>query len=523
MFTVLSVAFYVRIRLLSIPLERDEGEYAYIGQLLLKGIPPFTHAYTMKLPGTSVVYAFFMFLFGQTPTGIHAGLLIVNGTCIYLVYLLTKRLFDSSSAIYSCTSYAVLSLSWSVLGYFAHATQFVVLFALAGFELLLRPSKNPEYMLFISGISFGLAVTMKQHAIILLIYAALYLMRGAWKNHSSDKKSVLMGSFLFLLGTIIPYSLIVIWMIRSGSFTDFWLWTVQYAREYTSLASLTSGCTFFTDNFGKILKIQLFLWLFAGLGFVLFCLKKICCTDRFFVSGFLAFSFLSICPGLYFRPHYFILLLPAVSLMTGVGINHGITFFSSAKMARFSNFMPPFLFIMATSSCFFLERDNFFVSSPLDVSRDIYTECPFPEALQIANYIKNNSSPEDTIAVLGSEPEIYFYADRLSATGHIYMYGLTEDQPYAERMQKQMISEIEVAQPRYIVKVFESSSWMLGKSTKQYIFDWEERYVKDFYDKIGAVDIIGARSTLYFWGEKARSYRPISRSFVTIYKKKDGM
>ena len=95
--------------------------------------------------------------------------------------------------------------------------------------------------------------------------------------------------------------------------------------------------------------------------------------------------------------------------------------------------------------------------------------------------------------------------------------------PHAERMQKQMISEIEVAQPRYIVKVFESSSWMLGKSTKQYIFDWEERYVKDFYDKIGAVDIIGARSTLYFWGEKARSYRPISRSFVTIYKKKDGM
>ena len=40
---VLVIIFFaamVRIRLLDIPLERDEGEYAYTGQLLLQGIPP---------------------------------------------------------------------------------------------------------------------------------------------------------------------------------------------------------------------------------------------------------------------------------------------------------------------------------------------------------------------------------------------------------------------------------------------------------------------------------------------------
>jgi len=30
----------IRIRLLQIPLERDEGEFAFMGQLLLQGIPP---------------------------------------------------------------------------------------------------------------------------------------------------------------------------------------------------------------------------------------------------------------------------------------------------------------------------------------------------------------------------------------------------------------------------------------------------------------------------------------------------
>ena len=31
----------IRIRLLDIPLERDEGEYAYTAQLMLQGIPPY--------------------------------------------------------------------------------------------------------------------------------------------------------------------------------------------------------------------------------------------------------------------------------------------------------------------------------------------------------------------------------------------------------------------------------------------------------------------------------------------------
>ena len=37
---ILLAVVFVRLRLLGVPLERDEGEYAYMGQLLLKGIPP---------------------------------------------------------------------------------------------------------------------------------------------------------------------------------------------------------------------------------------------------------------------------------------------------------------------------------------------------------------------------------------------------------------------------------------------------------------------------------------------------
>src|SRR5262249_28952673 len=68
----------VRIRLLWVPLEGDEGEFAYAGQLILEGIPPYQLAYNVKLPGICAAYALVMAVFGQTPIGIHLGLLFVN-------------------------------------------------------------------------------------------------------------------------------------------------------------------------------------------------------------------------------------------------------------------------------------------------------------------------------------------------------------------------------------------------------------------------------------------------------------
>ena len=63
---VFGVTVAIRIRLLGMPLERDEGEYAYAGQLMLQGIPPYKLAYNMKFPGTYAAYAAIMSVFGQT-------------------------------------------------------------------------------------------------------------------------------------------------------------------------------------------------------------------------------------------------------------------------------------------------------------------------------------------------------------------------------------------------------------------------------------------------------------------------
>jgi hypothetical protein len=135
--TILFVVF-VRVRLREMPLERDEGEYAYAGQLMLHGVPPYKEAYNMKLPGTYGAYAAIMAVFGQTPSGIHLGVMLVNAASIFLIFLLGRKLLDDVAGVVAAVSFALLSLSPSVLGLAGHATHFVVLPALAGMLLLVE-------------------------------------------------------------------------------------------------------------------------------------------------------------------------------------------------------------------------------------------------------------------------------------------------------------------------------------------------------------------------------------------------
>src|SRR5262249_39654534 len=151
------------------------------------------------------------------------------------------------------------------------------------------------------------------------------------------------------------------------------------------------------------------------------------------------------CPGFYFRTHYFILVLPAVSLLAGVAISKLSEILASGMIII--RFVPLLLFAIALIQPILLDKKIFFEVSSNQAGEMIYPQNPFLEAVRISDYIREHTEPEDTIAVLGSEPEIYFYSHRRSATGYIYTYGLMEPQKYAHQMQQEMIHEVENAHP----------------------------------------------------------------------------
>jgi hypothetical protein len=148
------------------------------------------------------------------------------------------------------------------------------------------------------------------------------------------------------------------------------------------------------------------------------------------------------------------------------------------------------------------------------VSRYNFGLCPFPETLEIANFIKNRSNKDDKIAVLGSEPQIFFYSHRRSATGYIYAYPLMEPQPYAADMQRQMISQIETVKPKFIVSVNFRDSWLIRPDSKRLIFEWMEQYIPAHYRQIGLIETISMNRTLYHWDSTAKPSQKNDRLFI---------
>ena len=514
---VFGVVISIRIRLLGIPLERDEGEYAYAGQLILQGIPPYKLAYNMKFPGTYTAYAVIMSLFGQTVTGIHLGLLLVNAATVIIIFFLGRQLISSTVGLAAAMSYAVLSVSPSVLGFAGHATHFVLLPVLGG-TLLLCSSRDRQTLgrLFASGLLFGTGLLMKQPAVFFPLFAAIYLVAGNLHRGAQAKKILVQG-LTFSAGVILPLGVTCLVLWRIGVFEKFWFWTIDYARQYGSLVPFSVARQIFAYSAEEVVLGSWPIWILAGIGLGAGLWEPRTRRTAVFLLGFFFFSALAICPGFYFRLHYFVLVLPAVSLLAGLAISRLSGLITDQFiLLRFA----PILILGAALAWPILgERKFFFEASPADASRMIYPESPFVESVRIAEYLRGHTTPSDTIAVLGSEPQIYFYSNRHSATGYIYTYGLMEAHRYATQMQKEMIREIEQARPKFLISVVMPDSWLQSSESEKLIFNWATEYTTQNYTVAGFVNIVSPDKTDYYFGSVPQSVPQLGK-YVLIYERK---
>jgi len=511
----------IRIRLLQIPLERDEGEFAYMGQLMVQGIPPYLLAYNMKLPGIYAAYALIMAIFGQTIAGIHIGLMVANAIAILLLFLLTRRLFDDVAGVVAAACYALTSLSPSVLGTSAHATQFIVPLVLGGTFLLVQALDSRKYStLFVSGLLFGLALMMKQHAVLFIGFGVIYLLWSISRNHPFDLKRLVKGISLFILASAIPFIVSCVILYGVGVFPRFWFWTFTYASQYVSEVTLSTGMRHFMMS--AQWAISPWVWAVSGVGLTAIFWNEKARANWFFLIGFSLFSFLSVCPGFFFRSHYFVTLLPAVALLAGVAASAMKQFLSDKKMPLLVQILPLLIVAGAVVGPMSIFTRFFFTATPVEACRMMYGENPFPESIEIGEYIKNHSTEDDKIAVIGSEPQIYFYANRKSATGYIYIYGLMEPQDYASRMQREMIHEIEKARPKYIVFVNVPYSWLVRQNSDMTLLKWAQRYLDLDYRIVGLADINPNGISKVYWNDESTKNGPRSPFNVYVLERRAG-
>ncbi len=515
----------IRTRLLAIPLERDEGEYAYAGQLMLQGLPPYSLAYNMKFPGIYAAYAAVMSVFGQSTVGIHLGLLVVNVVSILMVFFLGRRLYGSWAGAIASACYAVLTLGPYILGTSAHATHFVVVFALAGVLILLKSidlnnCNKGLGLCAVSGFFMGLAMMMKQPGIFFIAFGVLYFIWEGARQRPTDWRNLGVRLSLYMAGSALPFLLTCLLLLRAGVFSKFWFWTFEYARQYSSEQGLEQGFHNFWVTFPKLVGSCSLIWGLAVAGVCALLWDKKAKSKGSFLFGFLALSFLAVCPGFWFREHYFVLLMPAIAIFAGIATISTTQAIVGRGWSALLRYLPTVVILIAIAQPLWMQQYFFFSASPIAACRKMYGINPFPESLIIADYIKDHTKPEDRIVVLGSEPQLYFYAQRHSATGYIYTYGLMEDQPFAQKMQKEMIQEIEQVQPEYLVFVKVFVSWLYTSKSPRLIFNWFDQYCVKNYTLEGAAEIPPTGLTEYRWGDDARNSPVASRDFLLILKRK---
>ena len=516
MVAVLVLMAMVRLRLLNFSLERDEGEYAYAGQLLLHGIPPYKLAFNMKFPGTYAMYALIMRLFGETPAGIHFGVTVITTLTALMLYWLGKRMLDSTAGMVAATSYAVLAANTALFGLAGHAAHFEAFFATAGLCLMWKARQTARWqMAGAAGIMCGMATLMKQHAAIIAVWAfGVFVWDIFLKNRIVGIRAARIPA-AFAVGAALPLGLCFLILWCAGVFHQFWFWTVDYARQYISIVSISDIGSQFWWSIRSMASEDFLLWLPCLAGFGMIWFDERLWQTRVWLLGFTLASFLTTVPGFYFRTHYFLLTLPALGLLAGCAVSGACELWRRKMGATRFGQWPTGVYALLLVLTVIKTSDVWFTFAAQG-GHALYGAELFPEAETVAAFIDKNSKPDAQIAVLGSEPEIYFLSRRHSATGYIYTYPLMEPQPFAHKMQVEMIREIETNSPEFIVFVNQNFSWVQAPQSDVTIFKWWNDYQTN-YNMVGLVEENWPRPSRFFWGKDAAAYGKLKGTGMEIF------
>jgi len=515
-FLLLIAAFFfvVRVFFWNIPMERDEGEYATLGLGMLHGIPPFQEAYTMKLPGGAAMYALIFAVLGHSARAIHVGLTFFNAATIVGVGWMTWRLFGKAASCFAAAAYGTWTLGFGMFGLWLSAEHFAAFFLVAGCCAMPLPRERWYFGRFAAGsLLLGCAWIMKQHALLPAMASLLFL---GWR---AQRQKPVLGVAMGIAFFLIPFFMTCLVMRLLGVWTPFKFWTFTYASRYVSNVPWRLGWEYAKIGLTQVFWSGPLLWLLAGIGFFRVAFRPRISPDGssrgFLVVAFL-FSVAAASLGWMFRGQYFILVAPFAAMLAGAGWiflwarwydrRLRVMLAIVSALAAFLPLMEP----MAWAA----RRD------PIGVMRLVYGMNPFPEYGVVAQYVREHTRPDDRLAILGSEPSIYFLADRRPALPYLCVYEMMKRHAFARKMQQEAARAIETARPACIIWVEAPTSWGAGPESDPGFVKWAAHYVRVNYTLEGVLDLVSERETVVRWNAAARTHLSQSPYRILIYAKK---
>jgi hypothetical protein len=227
----------------------------------------------------------------------------------------------------------------------------------------------------------------------------------------------------------------------------------------------------------RLAQSEVLVWIFCAVGLIV--LAPAYKAMRFtFLLGWLITSGVGVSASGYFFPHYFQQLLPALALVAVFGGRwlSEVQIFGRSSFARLALGAVLVAFPLKTLWPFWF---NF---TPADAMRRIYPGNFFAEMPEFSARLAQITSPDQRVFVFGAEPELLFYARRVSATRYIFLFPLYG--PYRNVRDRQLAAAQEIQRNDPAAAVYVPNGLFFSPQTDQYFTEWTLSYLEhDFVPK----------------------------------------
>ncbi len=440
----------VRFPFLDEPFERDEGGYAYMGWRIAEGEVMYRDLWELMPPGLPFFYAFIFKMYGVNFFTVKFAAVLWGLIGLLFLYLLAEKLWGRQTAFCSAFLYAVFSGLPLIQGASCNTEPVMLVFLISSiYFFLLAERRERVFYLVLAGIAGGTAIFIKQAAWLNLAALGVYLL------FRFRIRRLLILSFGVLLAGV-PWA---IYFTRYRIWPDF-IYT-YFTWHFTQGQSFLSA-DFFTRlsrSLQYLMRENSLLWLLALMAIIAILINKRSRENILIVLWGL-FSFLGVCLGGAFYPHYYIQVMPALCLLSGWGLWQIIAGIAGRDYwRRAANVFSLTVIIVLAVFIFIFEYRFFFIYTPAEVNAAKYNTQMFVAARALGRYLKKQTAENDYIFVWGIEPEIYFYARRKCPTRFIHNYSIRGDDQFSRAGRQEVLREIIAKKPAYIVVAYTLSNF----------------------------------------------------------------
>lgn len=519
------ITYSIRSKFYGIPFERDEGAYSYYGKLLLEGGIPYKDFYEQKFPGMFYFFAFIVKFFGDTVEGMHKGFMYVNILTMIFIYFTSRNLFSAFAGAVSAATFVFVSMTPTLSGYTVQGEHAVIFFGSLGFLFYSIARLNSDWKYYLlMGLSLGAAFMVKTSGIFYVAAGGITVITDFFfTKGKKDFKQLFKTAFIYGAGAATVVAVMFLLIYMKGALNEMLFWTFEIPKNYVGKIKWEQGKQYLDYSYQSITNDYHLFWRHSFLALIV-CLfaKAVDLKTKAFAFILIAFSCATIFPGFYFYGHYWIQILPGLSILAGLTYFSSMSILKDRLNLKSVNLKYAYLGLFAVLIFFHTDKlkNYYFHPNYEQIVRAVYGTNPFPEAMEIGNYINRVAKPEDQIVVMGSEPQIYFYTKKKCPSRHAYFAAIVDNVPQHKVWQREFVADVEKAKPKYFIFFNHQISLFVQPGSDQYVFQWANKYIQENYKLAGLVDMIDGQRSTYIFDESAQRYQPKSQSYIMIFERK---